>query len=95
MPTYRLSAHFALLEAIADEERGERFNDLQQRLGDHTTPRVFGRYDDYVVSVVVEAETEKAAEELWFGEVDRGADESRLGHGHARYTTSLAIEELT
>lgn len=68
--------------------------EVQPRLGDHTRPRAFGRKDDCVVSIVVEVESERAAEELWFREVDGALDASKLGHGDARYTTALAIRRL-
>jgi hypothetical protein len=95
MPLYHVSAHFALLEEITQEELNQRFAELQRRLGDHTRPRAFGRGDDYVVSVVVEVESEEAAEAKWFEEVDKAVDASKLGHAIAQYTTPVTIKELT
>lgn len=96
MPSYYVSAHFELLEPdVSDEEFKGRLADVKARLPDTYQTKAFGGPKDYVVTVVIEAEDEKAAQAVWHDVIDRAIDDAKLGHGSGRYATPLSFSEVS
>jgi len=96
MPNYYVSAHFEMLEPdVSDEELTRWLTDLKASLPNRYRTKAFGGPKEYVVTVVIDAEDEKAAEAVWYDVIDRAIDDAKLGHGSGRYATPLSFSEVS
>lgn len=82
VPTYDVHARFATLEdtegrQIDEAELERQLSAVRERLSAYKG-RAFGRLDDFIVGVEIEAESSEAARERWFNEIDHAIDEAGL-----------------
>jgi len=82
VPIYDVYARFAILKdaesrQIDEAELERQLSAVQERLSDYKG-RAFGRSDDFIVGVEIEAESAEAARKQWFSEVDHAIDKAGL-----------------
>jgi hypothetical protein len=92
---YDVSARFAILRdtegrQIDEAELERQLSAVRERLSDYKG-RAFGRLDDFIVGVEIEAESSEAARERWFSEIDHAID--KAGLTGKRYTMSPVVNE--